>query len=96
MMFVENLVYPQNFFEDAFSTLLKGKARDYYYDNVTGQDYTFDTTKKMVKTHFETNERRQAILSKWDSIPFKKIIQKNENQSLIDCFESTLEDLHDV
>lgn len=44
---------PQDPYEEAFSILLKGKARDYYHEKVICHRYNLDTMIVMVEDHFE-------------------------------------------
>ncbi|TQS38936.1 hypothetical protein Golomagni_00548 [Golovinomyces magnicellulatus] len=43
-------------FAQAFSTMLKGDARDYYYDSINGRGLTFDAMVSQTRQHFETAE----------------------------------------
>ncbi|KAI1003013.1 hypothetical protein K3495_g5191 [Podosphaera aphanis] len=58
---------PPDYFGDTFSTMLKGKARQYYYHNIIGRSYNFETMVRMVKNHFEMTRRESILikLSKW-------------------------------
>jgi hypothetical protein len=47
-----------------FSTMLKDKASDFYYDKIAGRSYDFRTMIDLIRTHFETEESRQKYLLK--------------------------------
>jgi hypothetical protein len=49
---------PENQYCNAFSIMLKDRARAFYYDKITGRTYNFITTVAIMKTHFETEENR--------------------------------------
>ena len=42
----------------AFSTMLKDKASDFYYDKITGRSYDFRMIVDLIRSHFETEENR--------------------------------------
>jgi hypothetical protein len=46
-----------------FSTMLKDKASDFYYDKIAGRSYDFRTMVNLIRTYFETEESRQKYLS---------------------------------
>lgn len=46
--------------------MLKGNAREYYYDSISGRGLTFDAMISQTRQHFETAERRQLSLSLWN------------------------------
>jgi hypothetical protein len=79
--------------------MLKGEAKDYYFDNIVRgyidvdthdrQYYTFDEMTNMVKTRFETTEKRQLYMSEWNSLTLTKVIQEqsDKGKSKIQCLE---------
>jgi len=49
-------------FHLAFSTMLKDKVFDFYYDKIARRSYDFRTMVNLIRTHFETEESRQKYL----------------------------------
>ena len=45
-----------------FSTILKDKASDFYYDKITGRSYDFRTMINLIRIYFKTEESRQKYL----------------------------------
>ena len=45
-----------------FSTMLKDKASDFYYDKIAGRSYDFRTMIDLIRTYFKTEESRQKYL----------------------------------
>jgi hypothetical protein len=48
---------------NAFLVMLKGRAATFYYDNLSGKDYSFKNMILKTKIYFETKENRQLYLS---------------------------------
>ena len=49
-------------FHLVFSTMLKDKASDFYYDKITGRSYDFRTMINLIRIYFKTEESRQKYL----------------------------------
>ena len=49
---------PPKSYSSAFSIMLKGDARDYYYDKISGRGLTFLAMSKTIQEHFKIEERR--------------------------------------
>ena len=81
---------------DAFSTMLGSRARDYYYDNVCGRGYKFEMVLVHMRNHFETDERRRAMLTRWNNLSLPDIIKQNNSTPIIECFEKLLDELQKV
>jgi len=45
---------PQESISEGFSLMLKGKARDFYFNTMANTNYSFTTMYSMVKEHFKT------------------------------------------
>jgi len=48
---------PPKSYSNAFSIMLKGDARDYYYNKISGHGLNFTTMVKTTREHFKTEER---------------------------------------
>jgi hypothetical protein len=49
---------------NAFLIILKGRAAIFYYNNLSGKDYSFKNMILKTKIYFEIKENRQLYLSK--------------------------------
>jgi hypothetical protein len=67
--------------------MLTGEASDYYYRKISGVCATFDAMVYAVRTHFETEERRQRVTTEWEDTNLVQIRDKNLDKSLMECFE---------
>jgi len=47
----------------AFLVILKGRAADFYYDKITGRNYSFQKMVWIMKQHFEIEENQQRYLT---------------------------------
>ena len=83
-------------FHLAFSIMLKGRARNFYYSMIAGRQYSFETMISMMKQHFETEENRQMYLSEWRTITLKRTITKHPEKSRLECLELTIDILQKV
>ena len=54
---------PDDKLELGFSTMLKGKALDYYFERIDRQIDNFIDMVASLRTHFETEETRQRYLT---------------------------------
>ena len=77
----------------AFSIMLKGQAARYYFRELTGKGLSFDQMTSAIRTKFETEEHRQRLLQRWETITLAKIQSENTDKSIVECFESMQEEL---
>src|SRR5437763_11100955 len=80
----------------AFSTMLKGRASNFYYDKLFSREYNFNTLVSMTRAHFETEENRQKYLSEWREITLLHTILENPNKSKLECFQAMIDKLQVV
>ena len=80
-------------FHLVFSTMLKDKASDFYYDKITGRSYDFRTMVDLMRSYFETEENRQKYLSEWRETTLIRTISKNLDKSKLECLELMLDKL---
>ncbi|POS81788.1 hypothetical protein EPUL_005575, partial [Erysiphe pulchra] len=73
--------------------MLKGKAREFYYDRVSGRNLQFQSMISQIQQHFETHERRQQMLQKWNMLTLSKFINQFPEKSVAQCFELLLDDM---
>ncbi|POS82928.1 hypothetical protein EPUL_004497 [Erysiphe pulchra] len=77
--------------EDLYDFLdQKGRAADYYCEEIIGNASSIKQMVEMIKLHFETNERTQAFLKVWRGTTLQKIITNNPNKNRLECLELLL------
>ncbi|CCU78396.1 (conserved with many other fungi) [Blumeria hordei DH14] len=79
----------EEFYHEAFSTILKGGARLFYYNVFlrAGLTTNFSIMIAQFKEHFETPQFQQAYLKEWREITFQGIREKNLDRSVQDCLQ---------
>lgn len=55
-------------FSSSFSTMLRDDALEYFYDSNNNQGSPFDMMYSVIKSHFETKEHKQALMTTWNFI----------------------------
>ncbi|RKF77456.1 integrase and RNaseH domain-containing protein [Golovinomyces cichoracearum] len=80
-------------YHHAFSIMLKGRARSYYYSMIARKSYYLTTMVNLMRTHFETDENRQMYISEWRMTTLKKTIIQNPDKSRLKCLKMTIETL---
>jgi len=80
----------------AFSTMLRKSANEFYYDNLVGKGHTYIELQSQIRNHFETEERRQEMLSKWNTTTLINAIRNNPEKGAIECFEIMLNNLRTI
>jgi hypothetical protein len=76
--------------------MLREDALDYYYDNVNDKGFPFETMCHMIRSHFETEEHKQGMVTKWNSTALKTIMAKNEDKSAEECLEMLIKELRTI
>ncbi|KAF6803979.1 glycosyl transferase, partial [Colletotrichum plurivorum] len=74
---------PQTKWGGAFSVMLKGRALAYYYHHMCDPDnpLSFHDAGIVMRSHFESDESRQAHLNSWQNTTFVSIIQDNPGKT---------------
>lgn len=62
-------------FSSSFSTMLRDDALEYFYDSINNQGYSFDMMCSMIKSHFETEEHKKALMAIWYSMSLESTIK---------------------
>ena len=78
----------------AFSLMLKGKARQFYYDHLFNSNLSFDQLVQRVTERFHSLENRQMYMREWQSISLVNIIRTNPEKSRLQCLEMMIEKLY--
>jgi hypothetical protein len=87
---------PRDTYAKAFSTMLHEDALDYFYDNVNDKGFSFEIMCDMIKSHFETEEHKQGMMTKWNTTTLKAIMAKNEDKSTEECLELVIKELRSI
>jgi hypothetical protein len=80
----------------ALSTLLKGKALEYYYklqEDPTIKSWGFNRLIQKISNKFETHERYQKILGDWSQTTLSREIQQNPGKSKREVLDILLDKL---
>jgi len=88
-------IQPHNYHE-AFSTMLKGKAHQFYYDHLTERGLNFDDMIKRTKAFFHTAENHQLYLQEWRSTTLHNVIAQNPNMTLSQTLELLIDKLQKI
>ncbi|KAF6795026.1 glycosyl transferase [Colletotrichum musicola] len=86
---------PQSQFAEGFSKMLKGKAAEFYYENLYNPitPLTFHDMVRQLKDHFETDEVRRSYLEEWRAMTLHDVIRNNPDKSKVECLEQLLQKL---
>ena len=76
--------------------MLRKSANEFYYDNLIGKGYTYIELQSQIRNHFKTEERRQEMLSKWNTTTLINTIRNNPEKGAIECFEIMLNNLRTI
>lgn len=89
---------PQGLYPQAYSTMLKGRAQQFYYDHIAESDpnLTFDEMVSQTKAFFHTSENRQLYLQEWRATTLLSTIQGNIDKDLSQCLEIVIDKLQKV
>ena len=80
-------------YAQAFSTMLKGEAREFYYLQISGKRLPFPDMVKAIRFNFETEERRERKSTWWETITLGKVRKQHPDKTLVECFEQLKMDL---
>ena len=76
-------------YNNAFPTMLKGRALTFYYDRLCSipEPRNFQNMVGRVKAHFENEERSQMYLSDWRNTTLSRVIGENPGKPKTECLE---------
>ena len=80
-------------YHEAFSTMLKGRAHQFYYNHLAERGFDFDTMIQRTKGFFRTTENHQLYLQEWRSTTFHNIIAQNPEKDLSQNLELLIDKL---
>ena len=80
----------------AVSTMLSGKASQYYYNSIAplGNSVTFDGVIQRLGDYFHTSENYQMFLNEWRTIMLKDVIAEHPEKTTAQCLDMVIEKLH--
>lgn len=78
----------------AFPTMLKGRARDYYYQHICPHGpLPLDAMILKMRAKFETQETHHAYLAQWRETTLAKVRADNPSKTTTQCLETLIERL---
>lgn len=83
----------------AYSTMLRGLARDHYFANITvmkAMNPSFEQMCSVTRNYFEGEEHRRNMLNRWNTHTLGQVIQGNEGKSMQDCLQILIKDLRHI
>jgi hypothetical protein len=88
----------QGQYNNAFPTMLKGRALTFYYDRLCGipEPRNFQDMIGRIKVHFENEERSQMYLSDWWNTTLIKIVTENPGKPKTECLELLFDKLTSI
>jgi hypothetical protein len=86
---------PKQEFSQAYSTMLRGLALDHYYTNLKSNPLgvPFDKLCEATRNYFEGPEYKRDILTQWNAIKLRTVIDKNTGRSTTECLQILIKDL---
>ncbi|KAH6661479.1 hypothetical protein F5X68DRAFT_266345 [Plectosphaerella plurivora] len=86
-------ITPQQY-PGAFPTMLKGRAREYYYQHICPLGpLPLDTMLQKMRNKFETQETHHVYLAKWRETTLTKVRTDNPSKTTPECLETLIERL---
>lgn len=78
----------------AFSIMLTGRARDFYFDNLRGKSMSFTQLTSAIKRRFITAEHERTLVREWDSLNLQTVIAENIGKPRKQCLEDLVSRMH--
>ncbi|KAM7209971.1 hypothetical protein V8F06_014649, partial [Rhypophila decipiens] len=93
--YIERLSIPKGCAATLFPTMLKEKAKEFYYNTLftPAQKKNFPYLVEAIKGHFDTEEARQFYLAEWRSATLSKFIVDNPGKTKLECLDLMLDKL---
>jgi hypothetical protein len=75
--------------------MLRGLALNYYYTNLKSNPLgvSFDKLCEAIYNYFKGPEYRRNILTQWNVIKLRTVINKNTEKLIIECLQILIKDL---
>ncbi|KAK4216832.1 hypothetical protein QBC37DRAFT_397190, partial [Rhypophila decipiens] len=87
--YIERLSIPKGCAATLFPTMLKEKAKEFYYNTLFTpvQKKDFPYLVEAIKGHFDTEEARQFYLAEWRSTTLSKFVVDNPGKTKLECLD---------
>jgi hypothetical protein len=74
-------------FSQAYSIILRGLALNHYYTNLKSNplSVSFDKLCEATRNYFKGSEYKRDILTQWNALKLRTVIDKNTEKSTIKC-----------
>ena len=81
-------------YADAFDTMLKGDAREYYYDQISSRipALTFEEMIATINAHFETDEHRCRLMITWNNLSLMQLVSISD-KTTIECLDDLIKQI---
>ena len=66
----------------AFSIMLKGAARQFYFSCIKGKYFTYEEYVKLIRRRFLTPEKTRFLSQKFYSLTLKEVLKQNPARSI--------------
>ena len=86
----------EEYYKKALPLMLKGRAKDFYYDKLMISGEEFGWMVSEITKHFETIENTQGYLKEWESTTFLSVILANPEKNKMDCLELLFDKLQKI
>jgi hypothetical protein len=82
-------------FSQAYSIMLRGLALDHYYTNLKSNPLgvPFNKLCEAIRNYFKGPEYKRDILTQWNAIKLRTIINKHIEKSTVECLQILIKDL---
>lgn len=70
--FCRKLGLEEDQYHNAYSSMLKNRASQFFYDSLVHRNYSFDKMVELTKAHFETEANKQEYLTLWRTTTLAK------------------------
>ncbi len=87
---------PPDQYNTAFAIMLRGKARDFYYQHIAHANLTFEEMISRIRGYFHTPKNHQLLLNDWRTTLLTTVIASNPNKDLAQCLEIVITKLQRV
>ena len=71
----------------AFSSMLTGEAKDYYFNKISGRRSSLVQMIQMLRDYFETEQRRERKTTEWENTTLGGVREKHPDKTLLECFD---------
>ena len=92
----EMLNVPKSAYTKAFNVMLKGKARDFYLNDLLHRDLNYDGLYHEIRLRFEDKNYRRNALLRWDTRDMNAVIREHPDKSVSECFDILTNELQEI